>query len=255
MKKLLLIFGCLGFVMASFGQAFEIGGIPSLDNYIKKSGFNMELKKATSPDTFMVVKNNEAAYATSSDLGVSPFDFFTSDTVDYYVPGAVNSLAFSTTTSTANYVKAWPFYVSKEFIFDGWAVEVTTGVASTGAAVMGIYTDSLIYPKTLIYSTGAIDCTAGATIVKNALPSPYIHLYPDRLYWLAYCPNSATIAVRAVAAGGIGNFLGFRTGQTTASAASYSVALTYDGTLPLTFAAGGAKSYGIAMACLFLRQK
>jgi hypothetical protein len=109
--------------------------------------------------------------------------------------------AGATTLSRVYYMPIWiPTGVT---MIDGFAVEVTTTTTSA-VGRMGLYAPhaTTLKPDALIIDAGTVDlsATGGAAGVRT-LACTATAVTPDSLYYVAYCAQGATTAVRQIATG------------------------------------------------------
>lgn len=265
MKKILILIGVVISGMA-YGQVLKLNGhvdayskTQSDAKYLLKSGFTMEASRKDTADSMLVINNGQIAYGLAQDLNVTPQQMYSGDTIHYWLP-LVNNLALGTGTYAINTLRAFCIYCPINFVFDGYAIDVTTG-ASSGALIMGIYSDTIInskhYPSRLLYKTDVIDASTAAVITKNAIPSPYIVLKGGTCYWYAISTNNSSIAIRGGAVGSMPNILGWTTGSSGATKVGWYVSRNYDGDLPSPFPdiSGATTVYNAALPLLFLKQR
>ncbi len=90
-------------------------------------------------------------------------------------------------------------------MIDGIAVEVTTTLA-TALGRLGLYTANATTrkPDALVIDAGTVDCSAGGGAAGvRTLACTATAVTPDSLYYVAYCAQTATAAVRQAASGAI----------------------------------------------------
>lgn len=238
-----IIFIALAFICVEiYGQDRFVG--INIGEYLKKSGFGLEIVRDYYPDTVLVIDSNKIKFAIYAD-------FFTTDTNTYFVEG-LTQLATSSHTLTVNTYKAWPFTVPRRMTFDGLACEVTTGGGS-GKYMLGcIYKDNgNYYPGDLIVQR-EFDANGVQVSTVNLISD--FTLYPHVLYWLVW-NSDGTPTMRAAGAGGLKNILGFGAGANAARTA-ISISATYVSTAPATFpVATFTYLANTAMPILYLKQK
>lgn len=109
----------------------------------------------------------------------------------------------ATTLNRVCYVPIWiPAGVT---MIDGFAVEVTT-VNATALGRLGLYAPHATTrkPDALVIDAGTVDCSAGGGAAGvRTLACTATAVTPDSLYYVAYCAQTATAAVRQAATGAI----------------------------------------------------
>lgn len=167
--------------------------------------------------------------------------------VSYY--GSATSISVSSTIAlVTDTLRAYPFIVRKSFAIDRIQYEVTTAVAGNG--ICGIYnskTDGTLYPDALLVA--GTSQSIGTTGIKTDTISAT--LLADTLYWLAITSSSAA-TLRSVGTNtAIPTVLGNNgTAAATQWNTGWTVARTYDATMPATFTAAG--TVGITSVPLIL---
>lgn len=150
-----------------------------------------------------------------------------------FVSGTVNN---STVVATINVLRAYPLVVTSRLTIDKLGLEVTTG--TTGAIIAGIYasdgTDKT--PGTLLVDSGVLNITTPA-VYEGLSVSSYV-LEPG-MYWIAHSTNTGN-TFRAIDTLRCSPILGLPSTYGASYGVMWSVARTYDGTLPSTFTAGGS---------------
>jgi len=107
--------------------------------------------------------------------------------------------AQATTLSRVYYLPIW--IPSGVTMIDGFAVEVTT-VAATALGRLGLYTANATTrkPDALVIDAGTVDCSSGGGAAGvRTLACTATAVTPDSLYYVAYCAQTATAAVRQAA--------------------------------------------------------
>jgi hypothetical protein len=140
---------------------------------------------------------------------------------------------------TANVMRAWPFMVRRSLTIDRIGVEVA-GTAAV-SFIIGIYnSDSVLYPSTKIVDSGEI--SASTTGLKTATISET--LARDKLYYLSYTASGGTASFRALVPATLPLILGDSGGTGGNShRIGWTVARTYDGTMPSTFTASATNLF------------
>ena len=152
--------------------------------------------------------------------------------------GTVGSGLTKTVSTTTNTLKAYPFVVTHGFSIDRIQFEVTVTGSATNC-IVGIYnsiSDTNIYPNSLIVSGSAQSTAAPVGLRTDTIN---VTLNDNTLYWFAIsCLGSPNL--RAIDVANIPNVLGYSgSSGTNTQGTGWSVARTYDGTLPSTFTSGG----------------
>lgn len=148
----------------------------------------------------------------------------------------VNALATGTAALVADVLRGSPFIVGKGFAIDRLTLEVSTGVA--GNVVLGIYDTKLggtLYPNNL-FVQGTSQSTLNPVVISDNISAS---LRPNTLYWLCYNADAAP-TVRTSGVGSLPIVLGNDgTGAASRQKTGWTVARTFNATLPSTFTAGG----------------
>lgn len=112
--------------------------------------------------------------------------------------------AGATTLNRVYYLPIW--IPSGVTMIDGFAVEVTT-VNATAVGRLGLYAPHATTrkPDALVIDAGTVDCSSGGGAAGvRTLACTATAVTPDSLYYVAYCAQTATAAVRQ---SGTGSFL------------------------------------------------
>lgn len=157
--------------------------------------------------------------------------------------------------SSANSLRAFPFFVPRTMKFDRIAIRVTTaGTGTTPRVRLGIYEDKgdgSVYPGALALDAGEVD--VNTTGLKEKAIN--ILLKGGKLYWLTLIgQDTASLAVAAIpAADAFASFLGFDNGLTGTPYLGYAITQAY-GALPLTFPTGSPTDWSLPVPLIALRK-
>lgn len=155
----------------------------------------------------------------------------------YWVAGAVNASALTTSTLTASRIYFIPFSVPRQIALTRLGLRVTTAAAGTGD--LGIYANSAgastDVPGLLLTQLSST-LNMGTTGTKFGAVS--ITLSPNTIYWAALVSSSAA-GVQCLAVGGVGCAMGFTPDATSARTHVYQAGS--GSTLPYT---AGSVAYG-----------
>jgi hypothetical protein len=157
--------------------------------------------------------------------------------------------------TSANSLRAFPFFVPKTMKFDRIAIRVSTAATGSVPRVrMGIYEDKgdeSVYPGALILDAGEV---AVNTLGLKELVVD-LTLKGGKLYWLSLLgQDTATLAVAAIpAADALATFLGLDNGLTGTPFLGYAVTQAY-GVLPLNFPTGSPTDWSLPVPLIALRK-
>lgn len=151
---------------------------------------------------------------------------------------------FATSQFLNGTMSACPFDVSVDHTFTAIGVGVNTGGSAGSVYRLGIYTDSNVYPGSLVADYGTVPTTAqGAqTIAISAA------LAQGR-YWLAAAAQGSPVTLAQLQASSVpATLLGFSAIPINATMANESLGVQVTGitgALPATFPGGGSFSAGV----------
>ncbi len=157
--------------------------------------------------------------------------------------------------TSANSLRAFPFFVPKTMKFDRIAIRVSTLATGTTPRVrLGVYEDKgdeSVYPGALVLDAGEV--AVNTTGLKELVVD--LTLKGGKLYWLALLgQDTASLAVAAIpAADALATFLGLDSGLTGTPFLGYAVTQAY-GILPLNFPTAGLTDWSLPVPLIALRK-
>lgn len=154
----------------------------------------------------------------------------------------------------ANAMRGVAFVTSKPISVDAISIEVTTAGSAGSKTLLAMYTDDGNgYPNSLVAGTTSAELVTDTTGLKRTTFTA-VALQPDSLYWLVAYPDGAATppTLRSVAVSTMEALLGVADNTVPGAnpIAGYSVARTYDATMPATFPAGAA--LGVAASSIII---
>ena len=174
-------------------------------------------------------------------------------TLNFRIPlGAINSAAYTTSSSATDTLIAVPFCFPRGGAIDRLTAYVTTGIV--GARVrLGIYTnksDTDPYPLSLVVDSGELSPETSSAEITSTVSA---RLEPGRLYWSAIISNGTLATYRALAVGSLFPILGQDSSYTgTAHLNHWRHAQSY-GALPSSFPDSARAATSGVSPCLFVR--
>ena len=188
----------------------------------------------TSAPQTLTTKTMDGKSNTFLNLGRQQ-DFIKTGGTAWY-SGMITTGGATTEAMTANVMRASPLIVTKGFAIDRIQFEIST-TPGVGFMTVGIYNSTVngtLYPHKLIISGTAKD-TNSAGLKTDTISAT---LQDNTLYWLVYNTNG-TATTREMPAANVANVLGSTGVAGPNKSIGWTVARTYNGTLPTTFPAGG----------------
>ncbi len=165
--------------------------------------------------------------------------------------GAVTTQALT----SANSLRAFPFFVPKTMKFDRIAIRVSTAATGTTPRVrLGVYEDKgdgSVYPSALIFDAGEV---AVNTIGLKELVVD-LTLKGGKLYWLTLIgQDTASLVAAAIpAADTLATFLGMDNGLTGTPYLGYAIMQAY-GALPISFPTDSPTDWSLPVPLIALRK-
>jgi hypothetical protein len=169
----------------------------------------------------------------------------------FFTGGAVTTQALT----SANSLRAFPFFVPKTMKFDRIAIRVSTAATGTTPRVrLGVYEDKgdgSVYP-------GVLKLDAGEVVVNTIGLKELVvdlTLKGGKLYWLALIgQDTASLVAAAIpAADALATFLGLDNSLSGTPFLGYAVTQTY-GVLPVNFPSDNSTDWSLPIPLIALRK-
>jgi len=173
----------------------------------------------------------------------------------YFGPFLTGGAITTQALTSANSLRAFPFFVPKTMKFDRIAIRVSTAATgTTPRARLGVYEDKgdeSVYPGALVLDAGEV--AVNTTGLKEFVID--ITLKGGKLYWLAFLgQDTASLAVAAIpAADSLAIFLGLDNGLTGTPYLGYAVTQNY-GALPANFPTSSPTDWSLPVPLIALRK-
>ncbi len=160
----------------------------------------------------------------------------------------INSIGGGQINLTSGVLRAFPFIVTKGFGIDRIQIDVITGAA--GNCIFGIYdSNAALYPNLKI-AESTVQSVSAAGLKTTTISAT---LNSITLYWLVYSTD-VTPTVRSINIGAVPTVLGHDgiAGYIQQNV-GWTVAKTYDGTLPSSFTPAGTLLIGNVIPLILVR--